>query len=66
MPRLVGKKINLALYTGLGFFIAAIGAIALDYFGVVNFIPNFGRDVNTDNNSRIEPSSINRQSEPSK
>jgi hypothetical protein len=66
MPRLVGKKINVALYAGLGFFIAAVGAIALDYFGAVNFIPNFGKDANSNNNSGMEPSSINQQPYPSK
>ncbi|MGL5035979.1 MAG: hypothetical protein ACRC6M_19515 [Microcystaceae cyanobacterium] len=54
MPRLVGKKINLALYAGLGFLIAGIAAIALDYLGVVNFIPNFGPEANTNNTSGVK------------
>ncbi len=44
MPRLVGKKNNSALYGGLGFLIAVVGAVALEYFGVIDLIPNFGKD----------------------
>jgi hypothetical protein len=44
MPRLVGKKPNTALYTGLGLLVVATGAIAMEYFGVVDFIPDFGKD----------------------
>lgn len=44
MPRLVGKKTNSSLYVGLILLIAALGAVALEYFGVVNYIPNFGRE----------------------
>jgi hypothetical protein len=45
MPRLVGKKNNSALnYGGLGFLIAVVGAVALEYFGVIDLIPNFGKE----------------------
>jgi hypothetical protein len=39
MPRLVGKKNNSALYAGVGLLIAVIGAVALEYFGVIDFMP---------------------------
>lgn len=52
MPRLVGKKTNFSLYVGLILFVAALGAVALEYFGVVNYIPNFGRE-NTNQPARI-------------
>lgn len=42
MPRLVGKKNNSALYTGVAMLIATIGDVALEYFGVVDLVPNFG------------------------
>ena len=59
MPRLVGKKSNPALYAGLGLLAAAVGAVALDYFGVIDFIPNFGRSRET-NTSVNQPVRINR------
>jgi hypothetical protein len=43
MPRLVGKKNNSALYGGLSLLIAVVGAVALEYFGVIDLIPNFGK-----------------------
>jgi len=48
MPRLVGKKSNPVLYAGLGLLVAAIAAIGLEYFGVINYIPNFGKETTTD------------------
>jgi hypothetical protein len=60
MPRLVGKKINTALYTGIGLLIVVMGAIALEYFGVVDYIPNFGKETKTDNNSNVQPLQINK------
>lgn len=53
MPRLVGKKSNSGLYVGLVLVIAAIGAVALEYFGVVNYVPNFGREISN------QPAQIN-------
>jgi hypothetical protein len=44
MPRLVGKKSNTVMYVVAGVVAAAVGAVALDYFGIVDFIPNFGKD----------------------
>ena len=44
MPRLVGKKNNSALYAGVGLLIAVTGAVALEYFGVIDLIPNFGKE----------------------
>lgn len=44
MPRLVGKKNNSVLYTGLAMLVAAIGFVAIDYFGLIDFIPDFGKE----------------------
>lgn len=55
MPRLVGKKSDFALYAGLGFLIAAIAAVSLEYFGVIDYIPNFGKESKTNNNSTSQP-----------
>lgn len=44
MPRLVGKKSNPVVYVVAGLVAATVGAVALDYFGIVDFIPNFGKD----------------------
>jgi hypothetical protein len=57
MPRLVGKKTNPALYAGLGLLVVAIGAIALEYFGVVNYIPSFGKETpaNSTSTNRTVP-----------
>lgn len=43
MPRLVSKAPNNNLYIGL-FLIFAIAAVLVEYFGIINLIPNFGRD----------------------
>lgn len=60
MPRLVGKKTNPALYAGIGLLVAAIGAIALEYFGVIDYIPNFGKDTSTNSNSTSQPIRTNK------
>ena len=60
MPRLVGKKTNPALYAGLGLLIVAIGAIALEYFGVVNYIPGFGKEPSVNSTSTNQPVLINK------
>ena len=44
MSRLVGKKSNSVLYTGLAMLIAAAGIVALESFGVIDFAPDFGKD----------------------
>lgn len=46
MPRLVGKQSNRGLYVGLVCFaaIAVAGTIAMEYFGVINTIPGFGKN----------------------
>jgi len=66
MPRLIGKKNNAALYAVVGVLVAVFGAIALDYFGAVNFIPNFGKEANRDNDGMDQPSSIERESYPNR
>lgn len=55
MPRLVGKKGNSALYTGLAMVIVAAGAVALEYFGIVDLIPDFGKETEVRNNSTSQP-----------
>jgi len=60
MPRLVGKKNNSALYTGLAMLIAAVGIIALEYFGVIDFIPDFGKETDVKSNATSQPVKINK------
>lgn len=55
MPRLVGKQNNSVLYTGLAMLIAAVGVVALEYFGVVDLIPNFGKETEVRRNSITQP-----------
>ncbi|MEA5534645.1 hypothetical protein [Crocosphaera sp. XPORK-15E] len=44
MPRLVGKQSNSSWYAGLFLIFAIAAALSLEYFGVINMIPGFGRD----------------------
>jgi hypothetical protein len=60
MPRLVGKKSNPALYAALGLLFVAIGAVALEYFGVIDYVPNFGKDTKINETSTSQPTRINR------
>ncbi|PZO38452.1 MAG: hypothetical protein DCF19_16135 [Pseudanabaena frigida] len=60
MPRLVGKKNNSVLYTGLAMLIAAVGVVALEYFGVIDFIPNFGKETEVKSTSTNQPVKIDR------
>ncbi len=48
MPRLVGKQSNSGLYVGLVCFtaIAVAGTIAMEYFGIINTVPGFGKNQN--------------------
>ncbi|NUN66540.1 hypothetical protein HCU40_17685 [Pseudanabaena biceps] len=62
MPRLVGKKNNSALYGGLGLLVIGLGCVALEYFGVVDFIPNFGKEIKTQDASISQPVKTNRSS----
>ena len=60
MPRLVGKKSDFVLYASLGFLFAAIAAVSLEYFGVIDYIPNFGKEskvnsISTDKPIKIKP-----------
>ncbi|PZV18812.1 MAG: hypothetical protein DCF20_01780 [Pseudanabaena sp.] len=55
MPRLVGKKNNSALYAGFGLLIAAIGAVALEYFGVIDLVPNFGKETQVKSTTTSQP-----------
>jgi hypothetical protein len=46
MPRLVGKRSNTDLYVGLISAVLAVSsaAIAMEYFGIINEVPNFGKE----------------------
>lgn len=60
MPRLVGKKNNSVLYTGLAMLIAAVGVVAIDYFGVIDFIPDFGKEAEIKGNATNQPVKNNK------
>jgi hypothetical protein len=47
MPRLIGKSSKAPLYIGTALVIAVAGAIALEYSGVIDIVPNFGKDQKT-------------------
>jgi hypothetical protein len=44
MPRLLGKSSKTPLYVGAALVIAIGGAVALEYSGTVDVVPNFGKD----------------------
>jgi hypothetical protein len=44
MPRLVGKSSKMPLYVGVILLLALAGATALEYFGMIDLVPGFGRD----------------------
>jgi hypothetical protein len=44
MPRLIGKTSKAPLYIGTVAVVAIVGALALEYYGVIDIIPNFGQD----------------------
>jgi hypothetical protein len=44
MPRLVGKSSKTPLYLGTAVLIAIAGGVALEYLGVIDLVPNFGKD----------------------
>jgi hypothetical protein len=44
MPRLLGKTSKAPLYIGTVAIVAIVGVLALEYYGVIDIIPNFGRD----------------------
>ena len=49
LPRL------LSVNQGLGLLIAVIGAVALEYFGVIDLIPNFGKEAEVKSTSTSQP-----------
>jgi hypothetical protein len=55
MPRLVGKKNNSTLYAGFGLLIAVVGAVALEYFGVIDLVPNFGKEPEVRSTTTSQP-----------
>jgi hypothetical protein len=44
MPRLVGQRSNNSPYLVLLVAIAAIAVVAVEYLGVTDVVPEFGRD----------------------
>jgi hypothetical protein len=44
MPRLVGKQSNKGLYVGLVLLAAIAGVIGMEYTGVINVVPGFGKE----------------------
>ncbi|OIP77159.1 MAG: hypothetical protein AUK48_04475 [Oscillatoriales cyanobacterium CG2_30_44_21] len=55
MPRLVGKKDNLALYTVLAVLVVGAGAVALEYFGVIDLVSDFGKETEVRSNTTSQP-----------
>jgi hypothetical protein len=43
MPRLLGKSSKTPLYVGTALVVAIAGAFALEYSGIVDVVPNFGK-----------------------
>jgi hypothetical protein len=58
MSRLVGKKKNSVVYLGLGLIIT--GAVALEYFGVIDLIDGFGQKPQVNNTSTRQPVKTNK------
>jgi hypothetical protein len=44
MPRLLGKPSKTPVYFGVAFLAILAGAAALEYAGVINVIPGFGKE----------------------
>ena len=44
MPRLIGKSSKTPIYLGTALVIAIAGGITLEYLGMVDVVPNFGKD----------------------
>ena len=44
MPRLLGKTSKAPVYFGIAFLSLLGGAVALEYLGIVNVIPGFGKE----------------------
>ena len=44
MPRLQGKRPNIAIGSGVAIVLLVAIAILLEFFGVIDWVPNFGRE----------------------
>jgi hypothetical protein len=53
MPRLLGKSSKTPLYVGTALVVAVAGAIAVEYSGMIDIIPNFGKDQKTMGQSKL-------------
>jgi hypothetical protein len=53
VPRLVGKQSNTSLYVGVALLLALMGTGVMEYFGVINVIPGFGSDPETERNNKV-------------
>jgi hypothetical protein len=47
MPRLLGKPSKAPLYIGTALVLVVAGAVAMEYLGVIDAIPNFGKERKT-------------------
>jgi|GEM_PF-580449 len=44
MPRLIGKQSNNGWYAGIFLLSAIAAAVFLEYFGMINVVPGFGKE----------------------
>lgn len=54
MPRLIGKQSKSSWYAGLFLIFAIAAAVSLEYLGMINIIPGFGRDSRPSNQSQLQ------------
>jgi hypothetical protein len=47
MPRLLGKSSKAPLYAGTALVIAFAGAVTIEYLGVIDVVPDFGKERKT-------------------
>jgi hypothetical protein len=47
MPRLLGKSSKAPLYIGVALAVLIAGAVAIEYLGVIDTIPGFGKERKT-------------------
>jgi hypothetical protein len=59
MPRLLGKPSKAPLYVGTALIIAVAAALSLEYFGIVDVVPNFGKSQKVIGQSKSIKHSLN-------
>jgi hypothetical protein len=55
MPRLLGKASKAPLYVGTAVVVAIAGVLALEYYGAIDTVPNFGRGINETGQPNLPP-----------